>query len=46
MYILSPTIQNDLSSTKMRELIKCGLSIKCFLPNECIEYIEEHGLYK
>lgn len=36
----------DISSTKIRELIEKGQSVKYLIPNEVEEYIKFHGIYK
>ncbi len=36
----------DISSTKLREKIKCGEDISPYVPNSVKEYILENGLYK
>lgn len=41
-----PTIMTtNISSTKIRERIKKGLSVDAFVPPNVVEYIKEHGLY-
>ncbi len=37
---------SNISSTKIRERVKLGLSIDQFVPKGVGEYIKEHGLYK
>lgn len=39
-------IGSNISSTKIRERVKLGLSVSEFVPNGVAEYIKEHGLYK
>jgi nicotinate-nucleotide adenylyltransferase len=36
---------NDISSTQIRELLKHQQSVRYLLPNEIINYIEQHQLY-
>ena len=38
-------IQMDISSTLVRSNIEIGLSARYLLPDVCIDYIEENGLY-
>lgn len=45
IHVMPQTIQNDVSSTKIRQLRRDGLSIRYLVPDEVIEYIEERGLY-
>ena len=42
---LTPSVENTISSTKVRELIQKGASIKYLLPDSVIDYIQEHSLY-
>jgi len=37
---------NDISSTKIRDRVKAGLSIDQFVPRGVATYIKEHGLYR
>ncbi|KAI9592889.1 hypothetical protein BDF19DRAFT_387959, partial [Syncephalis fuscata] len=46
IHIVKQVVQNDVSSTKIRLLLRRGLSIKYLLPDPVIEYIETAGLYK
>lgn len=39
-------VSTNISSTKVRERIKNGLSVDSFVTPEVKEYIEKHGLYK
>jgi len=39
-------IAANISSTKIRERVKRGLSIASFVPEGVGEYIKEHGLYR
>jgi len=36
----------DISSTKLREMLSNGQSIRYFTPDPVIDYIKEHGLYE
>lgn len=36
----------DISSTDIRDKIRHGMSVKYFLPDPVIQYIEERGLYR
>jgi nicotinate-nucleotide adenylyltransferase len=36
----------DISSTKVRELVEKGESVKYLIPNEVEAYINQHGLYR
>jgi nicotinamide mononucleotide adenylyltransferase len=38
-------IRNDISSTKVRELIKRGLSAKYIIPDPVLEYVNQHKLF-
>lgn len=39
-------VQNNISSTVIRNLIAQGKSIKYLISDECIKYIKEHEMYK
>lgn len=45
IHVMPQTIQNDVSSTKIRQFRRDGLSIRYLVPDEVIAYIEEQGLY-
>ncbi|KAI1499473.1 hypothetical protein F5X99DRAFT_389547 [Biscogniauxia marginata] len=45
IHVIDPTIQNNVSSTKIRLLVKRGLSIKYLIPEPVIRYISQNGLY-
>ncbi|MGQ9812310.1 MAG: nicotinate-nucleotide adenylyltransferase [Dissulfurimicrobium sp.] len=36
----------DISSTRIRELISCGQSIRFLVPDEVVKYLERHDLYR
>jgi len=44
--IMKQWIVNDISSTKIRQNIFRGLSVKYLTPDPVIKYIQEHKLYK
>lgn len=39
------TVMNDVSSTKVRLLLRKEYSVRYLLPESVVDYIEEHGLY-
>ena len=45
IYTIPQMIQNDVSSTKIRLLLRRGHSVLYLLPTEVIDYIEANGLY-
>ncbi|KAI1826709.1 nicotinamide mononucleotide adenylyl transferase [Xylaria intraflava] len=45
IYVIQQMIQNDVSSTKIRLLLKRDLSITYLIPSPVIEYITENQLY-
>ena len=45
IFLVRQTIQNDVSSTKVRLFLKRGMSVRYLLPNPVVDYIEANGLY-
>ena len=45
IHIVKEHITNDISSTKIRDAVKRGASIKFFVPDEVIQYIKDNELY-
>ena len=45
IHVIPQTIQNDVSSTKIRQFRRDGMSIRYLVPDEVLKYIEEQGLY-
>ena len=45
IYIVKEKFTNDISSTKVREAVKNGDSVKFFVDNSVISYISENELY-
>lgn len=45
IYLVRQTIQNDVSSTKVRLFLKRGMSVRYLLPEQVVDYIEANGLY-
>ena len=45
-YFSDPDESVDISSTKIRALLKCGLSCKYLLPTHVYDFILSHKLYK
>ena len=46
IYVIKQMIQNDVSSTKIRLLLREERSIQYLIPSPVIQYIEQHGLYE
>lgn len=46
IYVIRQPIANDVSSTKIRDLLSQGMSVNYLLPSCVVEYIREVGLYK
>jgi nicotinamide mononucleotide adenylyltransferase len=46
IFVIQQLIQNDVSSTKIRLFLRREMSVKYLLPDQVIEWIEEHYLYK
>lgn len=45
IHVVRQLIANDISSTRIRQLIRQGMSVQYLLPAVVIEYIRVHGLY-
>ncbi|KAK6523800.1 hypothetical protein TWF281_001771 [Arthrobotrys megalospora] len=45
IYVIRQLIQNDVSSTKIRNFLKQGMSVLYLIPASVINYIVENGLY-
>jgi len=45
IFFIRQTIQNDVSSTKVRLFLRRGMSVRYLLPPLVIDYISENGLY-
>ena len=46
IYVIKQLIQNDVSSTKIRLLLREERSVQYLIPTPVIQYIEQHGLYE
>jgi len=46
IFIVPEKVKNEISSTKIREAIKNEETIRYFVPDQVIEYIKQHNLYK
>ena len=46
IYVIKQMIQNDVSSTKIRLLLREERSVQYLIPSPVIQYIEQHGLYE
>lgn len=46
IHFIPQYIANEISSTRIRQAIKRGLSTKYLLPDQVIAYIHQHSLYK
>ncbi|KAL7267531.1 Nicotinamide/nicotinic acid mononucleotide adenylyltransferase 1 [Rhizina undulata] len=46
IHIIRQLIANDISSTRIRQFIRQGMSVHYLLPACVIEYIRAHGLYR
>lgn len=45
IWIVRQLIANDISSTRIRQLIRQGMSVRYLLPGVVVDYIREHRLY-
>ncbi|PFH55811.1 hypothetical protein XA68_17577 [Ophiocordyceps unilateralis] len=46
IHVIRQVVTNDISSTKVRLLLKRDMSIDYLIPDEVIHYIYEHNLYR
>ena len=46
IYVIPQQIQNDVSSTKIRQFLAQYMSVHYLIPDPVIRYIEQHGLYE
>ena len=46
IHVITQEVKNDVSSTKIRDFVNRGLSVRYLVPENVIEYIDKHGLYK
>lgn len=46
IYVLPELVKNDVSSTKIRQFIKRGYSIKYMVPRGIPDYVQKNHLYK
>lgn len=46
IHVVRQLIANDISSTRIRQFLRQGMSVQYLLPNVVIEYIRERGLYR
>ncbi|KJZ69344.1 hypothetical protein HIM_11266 [Hirsutella minnesotensis 3608] len=46
IHVIRQVVTNDISSTKVRLLLKRDMSIDYLIPDEVINYIYEHNLYR
>lgn len=46
IYVIKQFINNDVSSTKIRNFLKKDMSVSYLVPVPVVEYIRDHGLYE
>ncbi|CAM1506387.1 Fc.00g060280.m01.CDS01 [Cosmosporella sp. VM-42] len=46
LHIIRQVVTNDVSSTKVRLLLKRDMSIDYLIPDDVINYVYDHGLYR
>lgn len=46
IHVIHQSIQNDVSSTKIRQSLKKEMSVRFLIPELVIKYIQQHGLYR
>jgi len=46
IHIVTETVPNDVSSTRVRAAVSRGQTVKYFVPDSVIEYIGQQGLYR
>jgi nicotinamide mononucleotide adenylyltransferase len=45
VHIIEQLVPNEVSSTRIRQLLRQGMSVRYLVPPPVIRYIEEHSLY-
>jgi nicotinamide mononucleotide adenylyltransferase len=45
IFVIQQLVQNDISSTKIRLFLRRDMSIRYLVPEQVVDYIEEHDLY-
>jgi nicotinamide mononucleotide adenylyltransferase len=46
IYYIPQVVSNEISSTKVRLLLRRQMSIDYLIPHDVVDYIEENGLYQ
>ncbi|KAH8590122.1 hypothetical protein B0O99DRAFT_664231 [Bisporella sp. PMI_857] len=46
IHVIQDNVHHDSSSTKIRQYLTAGLSVRYLIPNPVVAYIEEHALYQ
>ena len=46
IHVITQEVRNDVSSTKIRDFVNRGLSVKYLVPPVVVEYIDKFGLYQ
>lgn len=45
IWVIQQLVQNDISSTKIRLFRRRDMSIRYLVPEQVVDYIEDHNLY-